>query len=166
MNAAPLNSWYQRPSWEGEFNISLVLTKHVFKSFLYHIRITLLLQKQSLKRYYHKYCTLLIRLPRALYPNHYDTFYIPIVTMPMSSILYKNPWSVYIYTHSLITLSPEGPYIFFQLSSQELSTFIYCFHLGRTWVYSVWYISILKNKTAEYFEILVETRDNTCCHNS
>lgn len=82
LNTTLLNSWYQRPrAGKREFNTSLVLTKHLSKSFLCHILLILLLQKLFLKIYFHKNCTLLIRSPRTLYRNHDDTFCIPIVTM-------------------------------------------------------------------------------------
>ena len=128
MNASPLNSLYQRPSGEREFNthISLVLTKVLSKSFLWHILMIFSLQKQSLKWYYHKNFTLLIRLPRAIYPNHDDILYPYRNNADQQYTLQEPLICIYLYSFSYNTLARRP--IFFQLSSQKLSIFIYCFY--------------------------------------
>jgi hypothetical protein len=72
----------------------------------------------------------------------------------------------YVHTQFLITLSPSGIMIFSALFSRTVN-FFYCFYRYlRTWVFSVWHISVLKKKTTEEFEIPVESHDNTHWHNS
>ena len=126
LNAAPLNCWYQRPCGEErEFNASIVLTKRFSKSFLCHIPIILVLQNSFWKD---------ISLKTVLFLSDRQELYIQIMMTnsisTMHSTSYKNLFSLYIYTHSLITLSRAGPYVFFFLSvffSRTLNSF-YCFH--------------------------------------
>lgn len=124
-----MNSWYQSPCGEKrEFNSSLVLTKHLSKSFLCHILMILVLQKQFLKRYYHKNCTLLIRSPRTLYPNHDDTFCIPIVTMLSEQYtLQEYLICIYLYQFSYNTLA-RRPVCLFSFLLKNSQLFFYCFH--------------------------------------
>jgi len=101
--------------------------KHLSKSFLCHIPMIRVLKQPFLKIYYHKNCTLLIRSPRALYPDHNVTLCIPIVTMLGEQYtLQESLICVHLYSFSYSTFAPIL-LCFSQLSSQELTTFCIVF---------------------------------------
>lgn len=70
---------------------------------------------------------------------------------------------VYLYPFSYNTLARRPVYIFFSFLLKH-SQLLFIVFIGTYLSFSVWHISILKKKTAEDLEILVETRDYTRCH--
>jgi hypothetical protein len=100
-----------------------------------------------------------------LYIQIMATLCFPIVTMlGAQCTLQDSSICIYLYLASYNTPTLRPIWFFSAFFSRSHNVFD-CFHRDVL-EFLAWHISILKKKTAEDFEISVETHDSTHCHNS